>query len=120
MMGQRLEDLCPFITNMVPRRHANRRTVSNAIANMSWIRDIHGTTTLDVIIEFLKLCSLIEKVALQPAVQDTHTWRLSASGNYTTKSAYDAIFMGSIQFEPWERIWQTWAPVNAISSCGWL
>jgi len=33
-----------------------------------------------------------------------------ASGQYSTKSAYEAFFVGAIHFRPWERIWKSWAP----------
>jgi len=30
----------------------------------------------------------------------------SSSGQYSAKSAYDGMFLGAVQFRPWERIWQ--------------
>ena len=33
-----------------------------------------------------------------------------ASGQYSTKSAYEAFFVGAIHFRPWERIRKSWAP----------
>jgi hypothetical protein len=39
-----------------------------------------------------------------------HSWRLEGSGQFTSKSAYRAFFNGSTTFEPWLRIWKTWAP----------
>ena len=33
-----------------------------------------------------------------------------ASGQYTSKSAYEALFIGATSFGPWERIWKSWAP----------
>jgi hypothetical protein len=56
-------------------------------------------------------------VQLQPGTPDKHFWRLS-SGQYSVKSGYDAIMQGSITFEPWERIWSTWAHQNVFSSYG--
>jgi hypothetical protein len=29
---------------------------------------------------------------------------------YSSKSAYEAFFLGSIKFGPWRKIWKTWAP----------
>uniref|UniRef100_A0A0A9HC95 Reverse transcriptase zinc-binding domain-containing protein n=1 Tax=Arundo donax TaxID=35708 RepID=A0A0A9HC95_ARUDO len=49
---------------------------------------------------------------LQLEVEDKHYWWLSASGRYSAKSAYDGFFLGSTSFEPWERIWRTWAPAK--------
>jgi hypothetical protein len=32
------------------------------------------------------------------------------TGQYSAKSAYEAMFIGAVQFNPWERIWKSWAP----------
>ena len=53
---------------------------------------------------------LLEGVVLQEGIPDRHIWRLSASGEYTAKSAYDALFEGALSFAPYERIWKSWAP----------
>ena len=47
-----------------------------------------------------------------PGVMDKHVWRLSSSGQYTAKSAYDALLQGAVSFGPWERIWKSWAPAK--------
>jgi hypothetical protein len=57
-----------------------------------------------VLLEYFELYQLLQ-VVLQPGTSDSHIWRLSASEQYSTKSAYKAI-----AFEPAERVWKTWAP----------
>jgi len=49
-------------------------------------------------------------VELNESSPDKHVWSLTSSGQYTAKSAYTALFNGAIAFEPFERIWKTWAP----------
>lgn len=51
--------------------------------------------------------------------EDKHIWRLEAGGHYTAKSAYRAFFQGSITFEPWKRLWKSWAP-NKCKLFLWL
>jgi hypothetical protein len=109
MLGQHIQDLSPLIHSIVPKRITNKRTVSEALSDLMWLRDIHGVATLDVITEFLRLWDLISEVALHPEVSDVHFWRLSASRQCTAKSANEALFQGVIQFGPWECIWKTWA-----------
>ncbi|WVZ83279.1 hypothetical protein U9M48_030445, partial [Paspalum notatum var. saurae] len=41
---------------------------------------------------------------------DMHVWRLDASGSFSSKSCYKAFFLGAITFEPWKRLWKSWAP----------
>ncbi|WVZ79974.1 LOW QUALITY PROTEIN: hypothetical protein U9M48_027495, partial [Paspalum notatum var. saurae] len=64
-----------------------------------------------VIIEYLKLWELVDDLTLQPHVADQHIWKLTSSGLYTSKSAYNAFFVGSIKFAPWKRISKSWAPL---------
>ncbi|GJN27459.1 hypothetical protein PR202_gb15487 [Eleusine coracana subsp. coracana] len=87
LMGQRLEDLALLLFSMIPGRIANKRTVSEALANNRWTRDIHGVVTVEVIMEVRNLCNLLAEVMLQPRVPDTHSWRLSNSGQYSAKAS---------------------------------
>jgi len=41
------------------------------------------------------------------------------SGSYSSKSAHRAYFFGSITFEPWRRLWKSWAP-NKCKIFLWL
>ena len=65
---------------------------------------------MEVLLEYLQLWELLEGLELQPEVEDTHIWQFSTSGNFSTKSAYEAFCIGSIQFKSWERIWKSWGP----------
>jgi hypothetical protein len=108
--GQRLEDLAPHVSRLVPKRIANRRTVADALDNTRWVQDLHGTVTWLVIQEFLLHWDLLAGVILMLGVPDRHYWCLSQSGQYSAKSAYEALFHGSTYFGAFERIWKTWAP----------
>jgi hypothetical protein len=65
---------------------------------------------MGIIIEYIQVWDLLLEVQLQPEVDDTHKWRLVASGQYLAKSSYDNLFMGATLFELCERIWKSWAP----------
>jgi len=84
--------------------------VADALHNRRWISDIKGALTVQVLIEYIHLWQRLSNVVLQPEVEDTHIWQFSTGGQYTTKSAYEALFIGSTQFGAWERIWKSWAP----------
>ena len=73
---------------------------------------------MDVIFKYLQPWDFLENFELQPEIEDTHIWQFSTSGNFSTKSAYEALFTGAIHFGPCKRIWQSWALANAGSSCG--
>jgi hypothetical protein len=97
---------------LIPKRASKQRTVAQGLANHKWVLDIKGALTFQVLVEYLHLWNLIEEVEICPDTADQHVWRLSNLGNYSSKSAYQAFFTGSITFAPWKRIWKTWAPLR--------
>jgi hypothetical protein len=104
LFGKTINEIAPLISTLVPTRIANMRTVFEAIT------DFRGIVTVQVLLEFLNLCDLIDEMPLQPRVEDKHSWHLSTSGKYSAKSAYNALFQGSIPFNARERIWKSWTP----------
>ncbi|WVZ81073.1 hypothetical protein U9M48_028497 [Paspalum notatum var. saurae] len=98
---KRVADLAPNLLRAIPKRVAKRRTMN-----------IKGALTVQVLVEYLHISELLEGVVLQPYTPDTPVWRLSSSGFYNSKSAYEAMFVGTIKFSPWKRMWKTWAPAN--------
>jgi hypothetical protein len=89
---------------------ANRRTVAEALTDSRWVLDLHGHFTESVLQEFLLLSDLVASDSTQPGQPDKHFWRLSASRQYSTKSAFEASFQGSLLFGACDRIWKIWAP----------
>ena len=57
--------------------------------------------TLPMVLEYLQPWELLSTVQLQPEVEGTHMLQFSASGQYSTKLAYEALFIGAIEFSPW-------------------
>jgi hypothetical protein len=111
-MGQRIEDLTPHIFALVPTRIANRRTATEGIVEMAWIRDLRGTITWAVLSDFLTLSEVIADFSLSDGVLDKHIWKFSPTGQYSSKSAYDMLFLGSVSFGAFERV------QSAVSSFG--
>jgi hypothetical protein len=98
--GQSLQQSFPNLFGAVAAR-ARKRKVFDALNNRKWISDIRGALTVQVLTEYIHLWELLSNVELQPDVEDTHIWQFSTCGQYTTKSAYEALFIGAIQFGPW-------------------
>jgi hypothetical protein len=95
---------------LVPKRFASKRIVAEGFADMSWVQDIHGVATLEVIAEFISLWEVISEVVMLSDIPDRHFWRFSSSGCYSAKLAYDVMLYGATGFEHWKRIWKSWAP----------
>jgi hypothetical protein len=107
---QRIADIASRLYATIPTRRINKCTVHEALTARKWISDIKGALTVGVMAEFLQLWDIFLNIQLQPGVNDTHFWRLATNRQYSAKVAYEGFFVGSVQFEPFERIWKTWAP----------
>jgi len=96
-----LDVLAPHIFALAPKRRWNRRKVSEALHELQWTHDIRGALSVTAPAEFIGIVDLLEEVQLLSGVPDKHQWRFSASGQYSSKSAYEALFIGAVHFEPW-------------------
>ncbi|WVZ76691.1 hypothetical protein U9M48_024644, partial [Paspalum notatum var. saurae] len=114
LQGKPVAELAPYLLNAIPKKIVKRRIVSQALINRSWVTDIKGALTVQVLREYLLIWDLVDEVTLQDGVQDQHQWKFSSSGTYSSRSAYLAMFMGTINFSPWKRIWKSWAPPNSM------
>jgi hypothetical protein len=81
--------------------------VQDTLTDDSWLEDIQSHYSVAVLSEYLDVWDLLQEVLLQPEVEDIHKWRFEASGQFSTKSAYEAFFNGSVYFQPYNLIWGT-------------
>ena len=86
-----------------------RATGSEAIIDDAWVQHITAPITVQLLIEFGKLCDLIEGVQLTPN-PDTITWKFSEDQAYSAASAYGAMFLGCSTPLGARQIWKTGAP----------
>ncbi|WVZ88496.1 hypothetical protein U9M48_035013 [Paspalum notatum var. saurae] len=112
LQGKNVAEHCPTLFKLIPKRAVKQRTVTQGVTDRKWILDISGALSVQVLVEYLRLWNLIEGVELRPDVADQHHWRFASHGSYSSKSAYEAFFVGSITFAPWRRVWKTWAPLR--------
>jgi len=87
----------------------NKRTVAEAFHELTWVADIRGALGWHDLAEYLQLWDVFSDIALNDN-EDAHQWRFESSGIFSTRLAYRAFFIGSTTFEPWKRIWKSWAP----------
>jgi hypothetical protein len=88
--------------------------VQEALTNPTYLRHT-GALTVGVITDFFLLWDLLSDFELQLEIEDRHVWRLASNGQYSAKSAYEDLFLGSTLFGPWEKIWHR---PNVVSFCG--
>ena len=104
-----LGDLAPNVIQCVPVRIRNKRTVNEALQDNLWVSDIRNALGWRGLAQYLEVWDLIAGVNLTN-IEDIHRWKPDASGLFSTRSAYRSYFVGSITFEPWKRLWKSWAP----------
>jgi len=104
LTSKSIQDLAPNLYALVSKRRASRRTVMAALDEEKWLEDIQGEISAQALMEYFELWDLLEGVELQKGIPERLIWRLSASGEYTAKSAYDALFEGALSFAPYEHI----------------
>jgi len=75
------------------------------------VADIKGALGWLGLVEYLELWDMLAGVNLNNT-DDIHRWKPEASGEFSTRSAYKNFFVGAITFEPWKKVWKSWAPVK--------
>ena len=110
LQGSSIKLLAPNLFATVPKRRVKKRTVQEALMDNQWVQDIQGHHSVEVLSEFLDIWDLVQETLLLPEVEDVHKWKLDISGQFSTKTAYEALFLGAVQFEPSTLIWKNWGP----------
>jgi hypothetical protein len=108
--GRGIKDIRPAVFDLVPKRIKNKRKVSEALQNYRWIADFKRALTLPVLVEYFDIFQELQQVELQPGVPDEHIWKMSSTRQFSSKSAYAAMFQVAISFELAKRLWKTWSP----------
>jgi hypothetical protein len=78
-----------------------------AIVSTKWISDIKGALSVGVFTDYLQLWDLISGFELQPEVEDKHIFSIAPNGAYLAKSTYEGLFLGSVTFGHYKRIWKS-------------
>jgi len=118
LLGKSIEELAPNVFRTVTVRTRKKRTVAEALVDNTWVSDIRGALNWHGLMEYLELWDAISDVHLSSSA-DIHRWKFESSGFFSSRSAYKAFFVGAIKFEPWKRLWKSWAP-NKCKIFLWL
>lgn len=71
-----------------------QKTVQEALANRSRIRDIQGALTAAVLCDYNSVWRLVAIVALDDLTSDRFMWCQTVDGTYSAFSTYRAFFIG--------------------------
>jgi hypothetical protein len=107
LQGQCIAEIAPLLFAAIPQRRKRQQNVKTALLNNAWTSNIQETLTIELILEYIQLLDLLNVVQLQPEVDDSHIWKLAATGKYSAKSNYESLFLGATLFKPYERVWKS-------------
>ncbi|WVZ61652.1 hypothetical protein U9M48_011490, partial [Paspalum notatum var. saurae] len=96
LQGKSIASLAPQPFALVPKRCAKKRSVQEMLLHNHWTQHIQGGLDLGI----------VGQVPASAQYRNAHQWHFSISGQYLTKSAYKAFFIGSVSFDHWESIWK--------------
>ncbi|GJN37267.1 hypothetical protein PR202_gb26200 [Eleusine coracana subsp. coracana] len=77
--GSSVADIAPLVVAAVPNQIRNSRLVLEALTDLSWTQNIQGGLSLVGLYELFQLADIISELVLTET-DDTHVWRLDASG----------------------------------------
>jgi len=97
LQGKCIQELAPCLFNAVGCRTVKTRTVAQGLPNDSWVRDIKGALTVQVILDFFLVWDATRNLVLQNEVQDMFLWKWTNDHRFSTASAYRAFFIGQTE-----------------------
>jgi hypothetical protein len=104
LAGQSILVLAPNVLTAVNLRASKTQKVAAALPVNAWIQGISDAPYADGIIHFITW--------INQEFKDEIIWHLSAPGEYTSKSAYRALFEGTMTLPHHNSIWDCWAPLK--------
>lgn len=73
--GRAIEDIAPCLHRVVGPHIRNQRTVAQALNGDQWARDIRGTLTVQVIMDYLQIWDLTRGIQLGVNARDVLRWK---------------------------------------------
>ena len=105
LQGRAPIDIAPTLYKLAWRK---QRTVQQELQNNNWTHGLWQMTTAQEMAEFIILWELVQGVQLSDET-DSITWRWTADGSYTTKSAYKMQLQGTYSDGSQHKVWKAFA-----------
>ena len=70
--GKTVAELAPSLIKAVSKRAVKGRTVAQGLLNRTWVSDITGALTVQLLLEYLLIWDMVDGLVLQPNVPDQH------------------------------------------------
>jgi hypothetical protein len=79
LQGSSVKDIAPHLLHAVLPRVRHRRTVAQGVPNNSWMVDVTGALTAQVLAEFLLVWDGLCEIQLQEESEDAYLWKWTSS-----------------------------------------
>jgi hypothetical protein len=116
--GLTAEAIAPAVVRMVRPGIKRNRTVQHGLQGASWLMDIAGELSVDAVVQFLKLWHELRDMSVS-AGDDVFSWKWTANGQFTSKTAYRAFFFGRTALPGADQVWNAFAPFK-VQFHAWL
>jgi hypothetical protein len=107
--GVNVVAIAPAVLAMVTPSLVRKRLVSDGILGDAWVRDINGELSVDAVVQYMHMWDPVHGVVLSEG-EDSFTWKWTADGQFSTRSAYRAFFNGSTVLPGQRQLWHSFAP----------
>ena len=102
LQGSAPKDIAPLCYRLAYRKNFS---VAKAMQQNNWMRGIQRMSSDQELGQFVSLWRRLTSVQLNP-LDDDITWKFSADGNHSAKSAYACQFLGSYPDLRWRQLWK--------------
>jgi hypothetical protein len=99
----------PNLFKAMGRRRLGR-SVKDVVTERRWVCDITGARTAPVLVEYMRLWTMLCDVELRPPEVDRFVWRWIVDGKYFVRSAYRAYFVGWTHMAGAKELWRAAVP----------
>jgi hypothetical protein len=107
--GVNVVAIAPAVLAMVTPSLVRKRLVSDGILGDAWVRDINGELSVDAVVQYMHMWDPVHGVVLSEG-EDSFTWKWTADGQFSTRSAYRAFFNSSTVLPGAAQLWHSFAP----------
>jgi hypothetical protein len=90
---QGLQELALDLLATMPTQRRRKRMVQSALMGNSWLSDMEGPLIVPILMQYMQVWELVDLFQLTEG-DDMVTWRWCGSCQFSSSSAYDAMFLG--------------------------
>jgi len=106
-----IKKFAPHLFAAVSRRRRGK-SVLDAITNRSWVRDIQGALTIEVLCDYVIVWEKVDGLNIHQDTSDRFIWCWTPDNMYTASSSYRAFFYGMTTLTGAKELWQARAPLK--------